>query len=274
MKYADLHIHTTASDGILDPREVVAWAKKISLTAISITDHDTTCGLNDAIDEGDRIGLEIIPGIELGTYANDYEIHILGYFIDYNQPQFQKELELLRVERNSRAQKMILKLKDIYGINLDMDYLKSIAGNAAISRPHIGRALIELGIVTDLHEAFDIYIGNKCPAYVPRSTLSPKEGIELIEEYGGIPILAHPGLIGNMDIVEQIIQMGIEGIEVFYPQHTAHQVGTLIDICHRNQLLMTGGSDFHDEFINNIPAIGKQKLPYTYVEFLKKSRKS
>ncbi len=269
MKYADLHIHTTASDGILPPEEIVRWAKRISLATIAITDHDTINGLDTAIKEGSKVGLHIIPGIELSSHIGNYEVHILGYYINYMRSSLQAKLNILQEERNLRAKKMVSNLKSIYNIDIDMKHIEKIAGNAAISRPHIGRVLIEMEIVQNLAEAFDIYIGNTCPAYVPRKSLSPQECIELIKEYGGIPVLAHPGLIANMDIVEQIVKMGIEGMEVYYPKHTAKQKKKFIDICQQNRLLITGGSDFHDEFINNIPSMGNIHLPYKYVELLK-----
>lgn len=269
MNCADLHIHTTASDGILEPADVVLWADKMDLATIAITDHDTTAGLDIAIAEGYKSGIEVISGIELGAYMGKYEIHILGYYIDYRQQWFQVRLESLKMWRNSRAQELITNLNHIYDIDLDIEYVNKIAGNAAISRPHIGRALVEMGLAEDLEDAFNRYIGNKCPAYVPRRTLSPKEGIELIKKNGGIPIIAHPGLIEDKNVVEQVIDLGIEGMEVFHPSHTPHQEREFYKICQQKRLLITGGSDFHDRFTDNIPAIGQRRLSYAHVRALK-----
>ncbi|HHW70446.1 MAG TPA: PHP domain-containing protein [Clostridiales bacterium] len=272
MKYADLHIHTTASDGILSPEEIVKWAKKIFLSAIAITDHDTVNGIESAIKEGTQTGIEVIPGIELGARMGNYEIHILGYYIDYKQSSLQTQLDILQMERTARAKKMIDNLNKLYDIDLDVEYVKKIAKDATISRPHIGRALIEKGIVQNLAEAFDRYIGNGCPAYIPRKTLSPQECIRLIKEYKGIPVLAHPGLIENMNIVKEIIKMDIEGIEIYHPKHTTEQEKLFEELCRQNHLLATGGSDFHDEFIDDVPSMGNIRLPYTYVELLKNKK--
>lgn len=269
MKYADLHIHTTASDGILEPENIVMWANEKNLATIGITDHDTTAGLDTAIAKGKKIGVDIIPGIELGTYVDEHEVHILGYYIDYDRRWFQAELESLKTWRNSRAYELIENLNAIYAIEVSAEHVKKIAGDAAISRPHIGRALVEMGLAKDLSDAFDRYIGNTCPAYVPRRTLSPKKGIGLIKESGGIPILAHPGLIADKSIIAHIIDLGIEGIEVFHPSHMQEEERIFFKLCQQRRLLVTGGSDFHDEFVGNSPALGQKKLHYSHVEKLK-----
>ena len=269
MKYADLHIHTTASDGILEPENVVLWASKKNLTTIGITDHDTIAGLDRAIAKGKKTGVEVIPGIELGTYVEGHEVHILGYYIGYSQTWLLEELESLKTWRNSRAYELIENLNAIYDIEVSVEHVKKIAGNAAISRPHIGRALVEMGLAKDLSDAFDRYIGNACPAYVPRRTLSPKKGIDLIKESGGIPILAHPGLIEDRNIIDQIIDLGIEGLEVFHPSHMQEEERCFLKLCQQRRLLVTGGSDFHDEFVGNSPVLGQKKLHYSHVEKLK-----
>lgn len=269
MSLADLHVHTTASDGVLSPEVVIRWADKLGLAAIAITDHDTTEGLDAAIERGSKVGLEVIPGIELGTYVDGCEVHILGYYIHYSQKWFQSKLESLKAWRNLRAEKLIENLNDIYDIDMDFEHVRKIAGNAAISRPHIGRALMDMGLAKDLTEAFNKYIGNKCPAYVPRRTLSPQEGIDLIKRSGGIPILAHPGLIENKNIVNHVIDLEIEGMEVFHPSHTVCQEAEFFKICQQKKLLVTGGSDFHDELVDGVPVIGQKKLHYSHVRALK-----
>lgn len=269
MKYADLHIHTTASDGILEPKEVVVWAKRKNLTTIAITDHDTTEGLDSALAMGAQMGIEVIPGIELGTYLDGYEVHILGYYIDYTQVALQEQLEALKSWRDLRAYKMIDKLNDLYDIGINVKDVKRNAGDAALARPHIGRTLVEMGLVKNIKEAFDVYIGNRCPAYTKRRTLSPIRGIELIKVSGGIPVLAHPGLVGKARIVDEVIDLGIEGLEVYHPSHSPSEERRFFRLCNKHELHITGGSDFHDDFSGNSPNLGQRRLHYNYVDRLR-----
>lgn len=242
----DLHIHTTASDGILSPEEVIDKSINMGLRGISITDHDTVDGLETAEKYLAEINtnLKFIPGIELNTDYKNSEVHILGYFIDYYDKLLLNKLIELKNSRYDRAEKMISKLRSM-GFIIDIQLVEKIAGSDIIGRPHIAQALVDKGYVFSVKEAFDKYISKGRPAYVPRYKFLPEEAINLIKNAGGIAVLAHPGLIKNNDIVEEILEMGIEGIEVYYPEHHPIQVGNYLKICRERNLLITGGSDFH-----------------------------
>ncbi len=242
----DLHIHTKASDGILSSSEVIDYAISIGLRGISITDHDTIDGLEVAQNYIQQINtyLKFVPGIELNTDYNDSEVHILGYFIDYlNQPMLTRLMEL-RQSRYERAKKMIEKLHNM-GLVINLDTVKKLAAGDLIGRPHIAQALMDKGYVFSIKEAFDKYISKGRPAYVPRYKFLPDEAIRIIHGAGGIAVLAHPGLIKNTNVVNEIITMGIEGIEVYYPEHHPLQIDYYLKLCKNKKLLVTGGSDFH-----------------------------
>jgi predicted metal-dependent phosphoesterase TrpH len=269
MRYVDLHNHTTASDGLLTPAQLVKWGAQKGLVAIGVTDHDTTDGIQGAIEAGRGFGVEIVPGIELSTQIGDNEIHMLGYYIDIHSIEFQEEIEELKEDRYSRSIKMIDKLRQIYKISISLEEVMEKSGNRAIARPHIGRVLVDKGIVKDLNQAFEIYIGNDCPAYVPRKNITPKQGIEIIKKAGGVPVLAHPGLIKNQSLIEDIIHCGIKGIEVYHSKHTSRQSAYLKTIADKNCLIVTGGSDCHGDLIDGKPIIGDIKVGYSVVEKLK-----
>jgi len=246
----DLHIHTTASDGMLTPLQVVDQAVKRKLTGIAITDHDTIEGLPAAISYNQTrgYGLDIIPGIELNTEYNEAEVHILGYYIDYTQTALLQYLEHLKAARYHRAEKMVQRLRKM-GFMLEFQRVQQIAGSDLIARPHIARALIEKGYVFSVKEAFDKYISKGRPAYVPRYKFKPEKAIELIRQAGGVSVLAHPGLLQSDVLVEKVIHMGIEGIEAYYPEHSSRETRKYLDMAAYRGLLVTGGSDFHGDKI-------------------------
>ncbi|MDD2509710.1 MAG: PHP domain-containing protein [Syntrophomonas sp.] len=242
----DLHTHTTASDGLLSPTELLGKASEMRLPGLAITDHDTIDGLEEArrfIAEN-SLALDFVPGIELNTELTEKEIHILGYFIDYHDHRLLGRLQEIKEARLERARKMINRLV-VMGLNIDLDQVKRLAQGDLIARPHIAQALMENSYVFSVKEAFDKYIGKGRPAYVNRYKFLPEEAIALINEAGGIAVLAHPGLIRNDSLVEDIIALGIEGIEVFYPEHNHKQILKYSAFCQQHQLLITGGSDFH-----------------------------
>lgn len=242
----DLHIHTSASDGLLSPVEVISQARDIGLPGLAITDHDTVDGLEEArcFMEENSPALDFIPGIEMNTELAEKEIHILGYFIDYHNRLLLKRLQEIKEARLERARKMIMRLANM-GFNIDMEQVERIARGDLIARPHIAQVLMENAYVSSVKEAFDKYIGKGCPAYVNRYKFLPTEAIELIKGAGGIAVLAHPGLIRDDSFVVTIISLGIEGIEVFYPEHNHGQVLKYSQLSRENRLLITGGSDFH-----------------------------
>lgn len=269
--YADLHNHTTASDGAYSPKELVHQAKLNKLHAVGITDHDTTDGLDEAQRAGQEFSIEVVPGIELSTQIDNKDVHILGYYMDYNLPWFQDMLSTIRDERYTRAKKTVCNLVKQYGMDLDFqEVLKQSGGKANIGRPHIARAMIDKGIVVDIPEAFKRYLGEDCPGYVGRYKLSVKEAIEMINNAGGVPILAHPGLLENDPIIEELIPLSLMGIEAYHSKHNIHQSKYYNGIGRANGLIVTGGSDSHgDEF----PMVGDIRIDYGIVAKLKKLAK-
>ena len=189
--YVDLHTHTTASDGSLSARALVELARSKGLAALAISDHDSTDSLDAALVAGQELGIEVIPGIEISTDVSESEIHVLGYFIDYHDTQFQTLLATLREARLGRARKMVEKLATL-GMPLEWQRVQAFAGVGAVGRPHVAKALVEAGFVPDIKTAFDRYISRNGPAYVERYKLTPVEAVKMLLKVGGMPVLAHP----------------------------------------------------------------------------------
>lgn len=242
----DLHIHTTASDGADSPQEVIMAAVAHGLKGMAITDHDTMDGLAAARDfiASNRIQIEFIPGIELNTDYGEDEVHILGYYMGYEQKSMEARLTEIRQARYDRAEKMVDRLQQL-GVDLEMEQVRAWAQGELIGRPHIARALRQKGWVATEEEAFARYIGRGQPAYVPRYKFTPQEAIGLVKEAGGISVLAHPGLIQDKQKISEVIRMGIEGLEVYYPEHDLQQIHGFKALAVSHSLLITGGSDYH-----------------------------
>jgi len=252
---ADLHIHTTASDGALDPIRTVHEAKVARLRAIAITDHDTIDGLltlkkvgilNSDSSKMSLPNPAIITGIELNADLPGYEVHILGYFIDIDNAELKKTLKFLVENRQKRLLLMVEKINYLgYDLKFE-DVMEITANSAAIGRPHVAKAILQTGYFKNINQVFDVLLGKNCPAYIPQYRLTLEKVIELIEGAGGIAVLAHPGLIGNDIIVEKIIKKpGISGIEVYHPAHTEEQTEKYLSLAKEHNLKITGGSDFH-----------------------------
>jgi len=265
----DLHIHSTASDGRLSPAEVVRQAAKNGLSVIAITDHDTIDGIASALITAKGFpGLEVIPGIELSTYVPQGEVHILGYFIDYNDHEFQAILEGLRNSRIKRAQEMVAKLKKL-DINIDWKRVKEIAGEGSIGRPHIAQAMLEKGYISSLKEAFDKYISRDGPAYVEREKMTPVEAVELIIKFNGLSVLAHPFTSNNTrTLVAELKIAGLVGIETYYKDYTTDNINELIGLADKYGLITTGGTDYHGLKPASETIIGGVDVPMESVERL------
>ncbi|MDF2532949.1 MAG: hypothetical protein K0Q65_2530 [Clostridia bacterium] len=268
MHKADLHVHTTASDGLLSPEEVVKWAAYKKLNAVAITDHDTVKGVQPAIDISKQYNVEVIPGIEFSSEHMDEEIHILGYYIDYKQNWLKEKLDEMYKSRYTRAVKMIDRLNEI-GIDITLEQVKAIAESGTIGRPHIARAMQEKGYIDNMKDAFRKYIGKGGPAYVERYRISCQEAIDIIKQLGGVPVLAHPGLINKKECIKEILDMGIEGIEVYHTKHDDDIIRYSLKLAAERKLLITGGSDCHGVFLNNEPIMGNVWVDYKYVELLR-----
>ena len=242
----DLHLHTTESDGRLGPAELVNFVAGRGLKIVAITDHDITDGLEPAWEAAKAYpDLHIIPGIELSTDIPGNEIHILGYYIDHGDREFQATLQCFRESRVGRAKEMVDKLGDL-GLPLDWERVKEIAGQGAIGRPHIAQAMVEKGYVSLPAEAFQRYIGRNGPAYAERVKQTPEEAIQLVSNVGGVPVIAHPAQMENLDsILEKLRAAGLKGMEVHYAEYNQPTRDRLAETARRHGLLLCGGSDYH-----------------------------
>jgi len=267
-KKADLHIHTHFSDSLLSPKQVIENVKTQGLDTIAITDHDSILGIDEAIDCGDKAH-EIIPGVELSTIFQEIDVHILGYYIDYRNEDLVRYLTDLQHFRENRARQMIEKLAK-YGIKLEYDLIRNIVQQAAVGRPHIATAMKEKGYVSTIDEAFYRFIGYHGPCYVPKKEIEIREAIQIIKEFGGIPVLAHPGVYECEELIPKTINDGIEGIEVWHPEHTRRCTERLLLIANEYHLLVTGGSDCHGGRKGGRVLIGQVCLNDCYVRELKR----
>ena len=268
MKYADLHIHTKFSDGTFTPERIVKQAHELGLSCIAITDHDTVCAIEPARKEAESLGIELIPGVELAAEIDDYEIHILGYFIDWRAGWFGKKLEQICDVRRRRALAIIEKLR-AFGISLDSGEVMREAAVGSVGRLHIARIMERGGFVHSIQEAFNKYIGNGRPCYVKKFRLTPAEAINMIYRLKGLAVLAHPYTIGNDELIPGFVQLGLRGIEVYYPEHNRSTTGHYRDLAEKYGLLVTGGSDCHGLGKDRV-LMGEVKIPYDLVEALKK----
>lgn len=244
---ADLHIHTTASDGRLSPPEVYRQAAAAGLACIAITDHDTLAGvraLRPVAADGSG-GPAVIAGIELSADVPGKEVHILGFCLDPDSDELNCKLARLMGDRLGRAEKMVSRLNKL-GYSLEYDRVLEIAGkNATLGRPHVAAALVEKGYFPDAAAVFAAVLGKDKPGYVPHYKFSPSEAVRLIKSAGGIPVLAHPGLVGDDRLADDIIGTGVMGLEVYHPAHDWPQTEKYLALAARRGLLVTGGSDFH-----------------------------
>jgi len=249
MSRIDLHLHTTHSDGSQTPAEVVTLARAAGVSALAITDHDITTGLPEAIAAGQELGVEIIPGIEISSRHGASELHVLGYFLKWEDAQLNTRLTTLRESRHRRNPK-IVELLQATGIDITYDEVRAVAGSDSVGRPHIARVLMDKKIVTTAKEAFDRFLAEGKAAYVPRDLPAPVDAIRWIKDAGGLAVLAHPTWVktteGTLtDLARQLKEQGLDGVEVHYSTHTPRQTRTYLSLAKQLGLLVTGGSDFH-----------------------------
>ncbi len=240
----DLHTHTNQSDGMHSPEALVLLAKSKNLSAIGITDHDEVGGLERAMSKGDEIGVEIIPGVELSTMCGGFDVHILGYFIDYHNARLLETLCHLKAERIKRTHRILQKL-DTLGLTLSFETVQRIAGEGCIGRPHIAEGLVHNGLVRTFQDAFDLFLAEGKPAFEPKTKLLPNEAVALIHTAGGVASLAHPGQNLTLEVVIDVIKCGVDAIEAIHPKHSATQRRTFEKLAEEYGLVQTGGSDFH-----------------------------
>ncbi len=245
IKRINLHLHSNVSDGALSPAQLIQRARQNGLDLISITDHDTS----DAYPQlpQDYAPLRILPGMEVSSQHEGNDVHILAYGCDLDNPDLIAMTEMYLVGRRQRAIRMIELLAEL-GLEISLEEVIRVAGSRElIVRPHIAQILLERGYVDTKNEAFDKYIGNFKPAYVPKPEVSVPDALQIIHNSGGFAIIAHPGKLVRDSYIDEFIAMGIDGLEVWHPDHYQLEVETYIEICLKNGLYMTGGSDFHGE---------------------------
>ncbi len=267
MELADLHLHTVHSDGTSTPEEVVKRAKLANLKAISITDHDAVSGINAAMAVAEELGIEVIPGVELSVTYQGKDIHILGYFINYKDKKFLDYLELFKIGRIRRVEKIIAQLNR-RGLSIRVESVLAKAGFGVVGRPHIAEVLVEEGYVTSYEEAFQKYLGDQGPIFAEKYPLSPEEGIALIQSIGGVSVLAHPGCYNQDGIIPELAKKGLDGIETVPPPNFLGDPQHYTRMAQRYHLLESGGSDYHGERGGGAP-IGMRAIPYNFVEKLK-----
>ena len=248
----DLHTHSTASDGTLSPRELILLAKKLQIAALSLTDHDTIDGLDEAQLYADKCGVKFIPGIEISCQYDPGPIHILGYWIDRDNADLKSVLGELIGFRNDRNVVIIEKLKDL-GVDIDYSEVEALAVDSVVGRPHFAEVIVKKGFARSIADAFNKYLGYGKAAYLPKKRLSIPQGIELLRSAGGFPVLAHPGQYSFPDPASfkttmiELKQVGIAGLEVYYPTHSRKETRFFKSVAQELDLAITVGSDFHGE---------------------------
>lgn len=279
MHFIDLHTHSTHSDGTYSPEELVLLAKTKGLSCIALTDHDTVSGIASCLEAGQIHDVQVIPGVELSASYGSIEIHILGYGIDHHHAPFLEILQDLATKRLSRNERMLEKLAAL-GLDITLEDLNPSGDtNTVFTRAHFANALVNKGYVRYSQEAFDRYLGDGKPAYLPKDHLSAKDCIALIHEAGGKAILAHPTLYklnksNIFEMIRDLISMGLDGVECMYPSYTPAQTKDFLKLCKQYDLISTGGSDFHGA---NKPLIqlgtgsGHLQIPDTFIEKLLQS---
>jgi 3',5'-nucleoside bisphosphate phosphatase len=246
----DLHAHTTASDGSLTPTALVALARETGLSALGVTDHDTVAGLPEAAAAARDAGLELVPGVELSVDYPHGQFHLLGYFVDFTRPALLDRLQYLQDYRFRRNEKMV-DLMQQQGLPVTMEDFAREAGGKVIGRPHMALALVRKGVVGSTQEAFDRYLADGRPCHIPKVKLLPAEAIELLHSAGAVTILAHPKYVGIADPgqlrteLASLKEQGLDGIEVYYSQHTEEETALYQQIARELDFAISGGSDFH-----------------------------
>lgn len=265
--YADLHLHTSFSDGTYSPEELVASARGFGFAAISLTDHDTVEGCGPTALLCAAAGMEFIPGTELTAEQEGAEIHILGYSVDVTDSTLLGEIAKFQTVRQNRIREMVARLNGL-DIPLQAGAVFALANCRAPGRPHVARALVEAGFCETVDEAFERFLKKHRPAWVPKFKMSAERAIALIHQAGGVAVMAHPGLNRSDEVIPAMVDVGLDGIECFHTKHSPATAEHYLELAGRFHLLITGGSDCHGASKGK-PVMGTVKLPYRHVEKLK-----
>ena len=241
--FVDLHTHSTASDGILPPEQVVEAAARCGLNAIALTDHDTMGGVSAARTTGERLGIRVIAAVELSAFLDDHEVHLLAMHVSRFEA-LEQRLSELRAMRYARGQRIVEKLNEL-GIPITFDEVLEQSAGGAVGRPHIARVLIARGVVHDFRDAFSRYLGGSGAAFVPKDKLSIVDAISIAHDAGGLAIWAHPGDAGRRERLEPLVAAGLDGVEIRHPGHSRDDMKRLDALCKFFDLVPSGGSDWH-----------------------------
>jgi len=271
LQNADLHVHTTLSDGTFSPREVIAYASQIGLDCVAICDHDVVSGIKSALEMGEKYDVEVIPGIEMTAEKEGREVHILGFFVDWQNQAFVERLEQLCKQRKQRIYEMVDKLKG-FGIRLNALDVFRAGGEGSVGRLHLATVMQRKGFVRNVRDAFTKFIGDDKPCYVAKLGLTPEEAIEEIIKAKGIPVLAHPGIMVDDEAIFEYMKYGLRGIEVYHPDHARAKVRHYETLAEEHNLLVTGGSDCHGLGKGKV-LMGSIIVSYGLVEKLKNARR-
>jgi len=268
MGTVDLHTHSTASDGLLAPEELVRLAVQRGLRVLALTDHDTVAGVPAAQAAARACGIMLVPGIELSTAVERGEVHILGYFVDPDDPGLQAHLARLVAARQERAARLVEQLRSL-GFPVTLDELEALAQGGTITRAHAARLLVAKGYVSSLDEAFDRYLGRNRPAYVPRTYPRPREALEIVHAAGGVAVLAHPLSVDDLEAtLAELVPAGLAGLEAWYGEYTPEQQHALAMLAERYGLIATGGSDYHGPGFRAGRELGSVDVPPGTVDAL------
>ena len=279
MRYIDLHVHSTASDGTDSPASLVEQAAKLGLAAIAVTDHDSVGGVAEAVEAGRALGVEVVPGIEVSSDYLDNNVHILGYFIDPASPELRPVLDWVATERNERNEKIVANLAAA-GYDISMDELRQTYPGAVLGRPHFCEFLMKKGHIASVKEGFDTLLGTGKPFYLPKRRISIEKAVEVIRAAGGVPVLAHPVMYGYDReglgrLFDTVAALGIRHMEAYYSENTPEDETWLLAEAERRGFGVTGGSDYHGSRKLHIrlgSGCGNLRVPESLLEELKKAK--
>lgn len=269
---ADLHIHSSASDGSYTPEQIVDMARSLGIRTISIADHDSVEGVERALNYGLRKHVEVIPAVELSSESEMGDFHFIGYFVDYKNISLQRHLVELREKRLIRAGKIVGKLAD-FGIDLDFDQILADSEGGSVGRVHLARELIRRGYAQSVGDAFAKYLSKESQFYVPKFISEPEEVISVLIRANSVPVIAHPGLLGSEDKTRFLAEKGARGIEVYHPKHDPWLTSRYVQIAETLGLVKTGGSDFHGPGSRDNESLGSVLIPDQLVDELRQEHK-
>jgi 3',5'-nucleoside bisphosphate phosphatase len=265
MSRADLHLHTTCSDGTLAPGEVVRLARRRGLQAVALTDHDSIDGLEEAREVGRAEGVEVMSGVELSAHVQDREVHLLGYAFDPDNADLRSNLRRFARERVERVREIVERLNGL-GVSVSVDAVLEAAAGGVPGRPHVANALIAAGYVSSTADAFRLFLRDGGPAHVPHPMFEASRAIDLIHAAGGVVALAHPGNWTRESVMMELIDSGLDALEIVHPAHDAVLEAYYREVADRHALLRTGGSDFHGRTLEEQEAVGRHTVPLAWLE--------